>query len=178
MELRGKIIDLSLDYVTHKPKLTLKLDRQDNLAEYDDLKDVEDLDIKITKHREKRSLNANAYCWTIIGKIAEEIGATKEDVYKKFIKDKGVYRVITIDKKAADTFIKLWTDKGLGWLCEKSSQTKTMVDIVAYYGTSSYNTKQMANFINYVVEEATNLKIPTIPDKELERLINEWQGTE
>ena len=130
---------------------------------------------EIKEYKEKRSLNANAYAWTLIGKIAEVVGNTKEDVYREYIINKGIYRVITIDAKAAPTFIKIWSEKGLGWLCE-TSKTKIpgLVDITAYYGTSSYNTKQMANFIDYIVQEAKALNIETLTPEQIEMLKANW----
>ena len=178
MKLKGKILDLHLDFITHKPKLILELDRQDNLGEYDVLKGEKELEIEITKPKKKRSLNANAYCWTLIGKIAEVLGNTKEEVYREYIKHKGIYRIITIEEKAAPTFMKVWEERGLGWLCE-TSETKIagLIDIVAYYGTSSYNTKQMAGFIDYIVEEAKNLNIETLEDIEIKKLIDNWDAS-
>lgn len=136
-----------------------------------------DKKFEIKEHKTKRSLNANAYAWTLIGKIANAIGNTKEEVYKEYIKNKGIYRIITIDEKAAPTFIKVWEDRGLGWLCERS-ETKIagLVDVIAYYGTSSYNTKQMANFIDYIVQEAKELGVETLTPDEIERLKTSWGG--
>ena len=130
---------------------------------------------EIKEHKEKRSLNANAYCWTLIGKIAEVIGNTKEEVYREYIINKGIYRVITIDSKAAPTFIKIWTEKGLGWLCE-TSETKIpgLVDITAYYGTSSYNTKQMARVIDWLTVECRQLGIETRSKEEIDSLLQQW----
>lgn len=131
---------------------------------------------EIKEHKKKRSLNANAYCWVLIGKIADAIGSTKEEVYRNYISHKGIYRIITIDKKAAATFMKIWTEKGLGWICETSeSKNDDFIDVIAYYGTSSYNTKQMANFIDYVVEEAKNLDIDTLTPMEIELLKEQWK---
>lgn len=134
-----------------------------------------DKKFEIKEHKPKRSLNANAYAWTLLGKIADVIGNTKEEVYKEYIKNKGIYRIITIDEKAAPTFIKVWEDRGLGWLCERS-ETKIagLVDVIAYYGTSSYNTKQMAGFIDYIVQEAKELDIETLTPDEIERLKTSW----
>ena len=130
---------------------------------------------EIKEHKEKRSLTANSYCWVLIGKIAEAVGNTKEEVYREYIKNKGIFRVITLNKEATDTFIKVWQQQGLGWVCE-TSETKIagLVDIVAYYGTSSYNTKQMANFIDYVVQEAKELNIEVLPPDEIARLKSLW----
>lgn len=130
---------------------------------------------EIKEHKVKRSLNANAYCWVLLNKIADVIKSTKEEVYREYIRNKGIFRVITMNKEAADTFIKVWEEKGLGWVCDKSeSKFEGMVDVIAYYGTSSYNTKQMAYFIDYVVEEAKNLDIETLTPDEIERLKNLW----
>lgn len=130
---------------------------------------------EIKEYKTKRSLNANAYAWVLIGKIADVVGNTKEEVYREYIKNKGIYRVITIDEKAASTFIKVWQEQGLGWLCETST-TKIvgLVDVIAYYGTSSYNSKQMANFIDYIVQEAKDLNIETLPPSEIEKLKSLW----
>ena len=131
---------------------------------------------EIKEHKQKRSLNANAYCWVLIGKIADVIGSTKEEVYRNYILHKGIYRIVTIDNKAANTFIKVWTEKGLGWICETSeSKNEGFIDVIAYYGTSSYNTKQMANFIDYVVEEAKSQGIETLTPQEIQLLKDDWK---
>ena len=130
---------------------------------------------EVKEHKVKRSLNANAYCWVLMNKIADAIKSTKEEVYREYIKNKGIFRLITMNKDATNTFIKVWQEKGLGWICDVSeSKYEGMVDVVAYYGTSSYNTKQMANFIDYVVDEAKNLGIETLPPDEIERLKSLW----
>lgn len=130
---------------------------------------------EVKEHKVKRSLNANAYCWVLMNKIADAIKSTKEEVYREYIKNKGIFRLITMNKDATNTFIKVWQEKGLGWICDTSeSKYEGMIDVVAYYGTSSYNTKQMANFIDYVVDEAKNLGIETLPPDEIERLKSLW----
>ena len=114
---------------------------------------------EIDVYKTKRSLRANAYVWELIGKIANVIGSTKEDVYREYIKDKGIYRIITLNDEAVPTFIKVWSNNGLGWICDTSKTNEEgLIDVVAYYGTSSYNTKQMSYFIDYVVEEAKHYK--------------------
>ena len=132
----------------------------------------------IKEHKNKRSLNANSYCWVLLGKIADEVGSTKEEVYRDYIKDKGIYQIITMTSEAVPTFKKVWQDRGLGWLCD-TSETKIagLTDVIAYYGTSSYNTKQMANFIDYVVQECLSLGIETKSKEELDSLLESWGNT-
>jgi hypothetical protein len=140
------------------------------------LNQSDDVIYDITEHKEKRSLNANSYCWTLIGKIAAAVGNTKEEIYRDYIKNKGIYRIVTMNKEAVPTFIKIWSEKGLGWICETSETKITgLIDVVAYYGTSSYNTKQMANFIDYVVQEAKQLNIETLTPDKIAELKSLWQ---
>lgn len=130
----------------------------------------------IKEHKEKRGLNANSYCWLLLGKIADVIGSTKEEVYKDYIKSKGVYRIITMSSEAVSTFEKVWSDRGLGWICEKSeNKIAGLTDVIAYYGTSSYNTKQMANFIDYVVQECQQLGIEIKSELEIKSLLESWE---
>ena len=134
---------------------------------------------EIKEHKKPRSLNANAYCWVLLGKIADVIGSTKEEVYREYIKNKGIFRLVTMNCEAVDTFIKVWQERGLGWVCDRSeSKYDNMIDVVAYYGTSSYNSKQMAYFIDYIVEEAKNLDIETLPPDEITRLKELWSENE
>lgn len=130
---------------------------------------------EIKEKKKKRSLNANSYCWVLLQKLADKLNTTKEEIYRKYIKEKGIFRTITIDNQAANTFIHLWEDKGLGWICEILNKNEKTTDLIAYYGTSSYNTKQMANFIDYVVEEAKIQDIETLTPQELEVLKETWK---
>lgn len=175
MKLNGKISNVFTDLFKHKAVVSFEVDLEDTeTQEFQDLQMADDLEITIKKRSKKRSLNANAYCWTLIGKIAEKLSTTKTAVYREYIRDCGVYRVVTLSDNAVGTFKHVWEDQGLGWLCETSkSSIKGFTDVVAYYGTSSYNVSQMARFIDYVVEEAKNLGIETLTAREIEALKNE-----
>lgn len=175
MKVQGKIVDLDLNFVSHKPKLTIQLTSQ-YLTGYDEVKDLELLDITIEKHKEKRSLDANAYCWVLCQKIADKVGITKEEVYKKQIKDVGKFEIIPIKDDAVETFIKAWTTKGIGWVCEVLNKSKlaNYTNIIAYYGSSLYNTKEMSVLIDSIVQEAKSLDIETLTPSELEELKNMW----
>lgn len=46
-------------------------------------------DVKITKHREKRSLNANSYLWKLVTEIGNALSKSKEEVYLQMLIDYG-----------------------------------------------------------------------------------------
>ena len=130
---------------------------------------------EIKEHKKKRSLNANSYCWVLLQKLADKLGTTKIDLYKKYIREKGIFRTVTISNEAKDTFIYLWEKQGIGWICEVSKEDEHTTDLIAYYGTSSYNTSQMAHYIDFVVDACKEQNIETLTPQELESLKERWK---
>lgn len=134
--------------------------------------------IKVSKCRKKRSLNANAYFWTLVGELAEKLNRTKEEIYWEYIKDIGIYRSVEISENAVETMIYMWQSHGLGWIAEKldEGQHEGFVLINFYYGSSSYNTKQMARLIDAVVEDCKEQGIETMSPVELAELKGMWKS--
>ena len=86
MNTTGIITDISIDFSTSKPKISLLLDTN-NKEDIQKLKNEDKLNVEIKKWYKKRSLDANSYCWVLCEKIAKEISkdgtiVTKEDIYK------------------------------------------------------------------------------------------------
>ena len=78
METRGMLKNIS---VLNNIEITFELDKDTSLSAIDELINKE-LDITAVKHREKRSLDANAYLWVLCQKIAEKINSNKDNVYR------------------------------------------------------------------------------------------------
>ena len=128
-------------------------------------------DYELKRVKQKRSLSANGYAWLLMDRIAAALKITKEEVYRKAINDVGVFTEIKVtDADAARRFRQIWQANGLGWL------TKTVNDttIYAYYGSSTYDTAEMARLIDYIVDEAKRLHIETLPPEKLEIIKTEW----
>lgn len=127
---------------------------------------------EIKEHKEKRSLDANGYCWVLCKKIADKLHITKEEIYKKNIKEVGKYEVIPIKNEAIETFVNAWTGKGIGWICEILSKSKIdgYTNLIAYYGSSIYDSKEMSLLLDGIVQEAQNLGIETLTPDELANL--------
>ena len=162
--------------ITDGIKLTLELDVNTDLNSIDELLNKK-LDISIVPHKEKRSLDSNSYLWVLVQKIAEKVGkTTKVEVYRKAIRDVGVFEVLPIRKEAVQTFISRWNSKGYGWLCESTGKSKLegYENVFAYYGSSTYNTTEMSRLIDYVVDEAKELGIETLPPEQLNAMKESW----
>lgn len=127
------------------------------------------------KHK-KRSLDANAYCFVLCQKIAEKIGNTKEYVYKQAIKQVGQFEIVPIRNNAVEDWIKAWEHHGLGWQAEimRDSKLDGYTNVINYYGSSVYDSKEMSLLIDEIVNQAEELGISTITPKEIEQLKNAW----
>ena len=149
-----------------------------------DIKEGDTWDATLKKHREKRSLDANSYCWTLLRKLAEKMAditrdgkaPTKEEIYRSHIRDVGVYEPLPIREEAVDKFCEAWQEKGIGWFVEVVDDSKLpgFKRVHAYYGSSTYNTKEMSRLIDNIIQDAKALGIETLPPHELERLKEEW----
>ncbi|MCI7207146.1 MAG: hypothetical protein MSA15_14285 [Clostridium sp.] len=134
MRTTGIITNLDIDYETRKPKISVVLDTNE-ISIVEQLKNENKLNIEMKKWYKKRSLDANAYMWTIAEKIAQRLGITKIEVYRDAIKEVGQCEILPIKDEAVDTFINAWKHNGQGWLCEVigKSKLKGYTNITAYY---------------------------------------------
>jgi len=174
MKSIGIIEDISIDYKTQKPKILLTLNERESLPSLEELKE-DKLSIEIKKYRKNRSLDANAYMWVLISKLEEKINISKDIIYKDAIKNIGVYEVIPVKNEAVERFIEAWTKNGLGWVCETTkSKLEGYTNILAYYGSSTYNTAEMSRLIDFVVQECKQLNIETMTPEQLNILKEEW----
>ena len=142
--------------------------------ELNDLADKE-LSVEIKPYRARRSLDANSYCWVLCQKLAEKLNCTKEDIYKEAIRKAGQFDFIAVTESAAEQFITAWQSKGLGWYAEAlESKIAGCKKIMVYYGSSVYDSKEMAHLIDYIVSECKELGIETMTPAEISRMMNEW----
>ena len=73
-------------------------------------------DLTIKEHREKRSLDANAYAWVLIHKLAQAMRIKPVEVYRQAIRDiGGNFTPMCVREKDVNRFIKSWESNGLGW---------------------------------------------------------------
>lgn len=133
------------------------------------------VELLVEKYKEKRSRNANSYMWVLCSKIADAIGISNTDVYKDAIKHCGVFKDFELDEDKAKTLQAAWERLGVGWLTE-SDVLPNGVLVRCYYGSSSYNTKQMSRLVDYVINEAHNLDIETLTENEILNLKNLWEA--
>lgn len=135
-------------------------------------------DLEVKEHRKKRSLDANAYAWVLINKLADAMRITPIEVYRQAIQNVGGnYEVIPIKEEAADHFKQVWEAQGLGWPCVDMGKSKLQGfrNLRAYYGSSTFSVSQMQVFIDNLVQDCRALNIETLTPDKLALLMEEWR---
>lgn len=134
-----------------------------------------ELQVEIKPYSKKRTMTQNSYLWALIGELARKLGITKDECYREFVRDYGVYEIVPIKNEAKERFIRSWQAKGLGWICEELRESKLdgYTNLVAYYGTSTYTAAEMAGILDAVIDECNAQGIATLTEEEAKRLRNE-----
>ena len=177
METTGKITGISRDYTTNKLVLTMLIDTLP--SDLDDIRGCDALDITARRHRQKRSLNANAYFHLICGKIAAKLGESITERKNALIAEYGqvdtaVKTIILADEIDWKTIEPLHL--------RPTTATRVLDDgrlYRVYYvmrGSHTYDTAEMSRLIDATVDQAKELGIETLTPIELERMKAAWTG--
>ena len=128
-------------------------------------------------YRQKRSLDANAYYFLLLGKLSEVLRIPTTELYRAHIKEiGGNFEIMPIREEAVERFISIWQCNGLGWVVDDLGKSKLdgYRNIKAYYGSSTYDSGQMSRLIQMVVDDCKEQGIETLTPAELERMMVEW----
>lgn len=173
METRGKIESITRDWRSEKLIIGFLVDLIPT-----DLEDLQgkELDIVARVHREKRSLNANAYFHVLSGRIAEKLGTSLNHEKNRLIREYGQYEII--DGMIPTLMAKeKYEDKMLdmeGVHLKVVERPGEMVKMAVMRGSHTYDTAEMSRLIDATVEEAKELKIETMTPDQLERMKAAW----
>lgn len=141
--------------------------------------DTKILTVQINKNEElyvkkkKRSKDQNSYFWELLQQLCFEMNLDVIQEYKKRVKELGIFKQWEIDTINVPTFEKLWSDRGVAWFTEKVEEIGNKTIINAYYGSSSYNSKQMSRLLDNLVQDCKEVGIQTLDMLEIERSIND-----
>ena len=133
--------------------------------------------IEVKQYKNKRSLDANAYCWVLINKLSEKTNISVTEIYRHAIKDIGGVSITScLKSEAVPMFKKAWASHGMGWQVETfPSKIEGCTNVTAYYGSSVYDTVQMSRLIDSIVAECQEQGIETMTPNDLEGLKAQWK---
>lgn len=172
--MKARIADFSMTF-SGKQRLTFELDG-DFREQYDQLHE-NDVELTVKRYRVKRSLDANAYAWVLIDKIAQRMRMSKVDVYRDHIRHiGGVSETVCVQDRAVEKLTEAWSKNGIGWQTETfPSKISGCTNVTLYYGSSTYDTTQMSALIDALVQSCKALGIETMPEAELKSLMEAYK---
>ena len=146
------------------------------LPEFEKLKAVvskdKELSCEIKQYRVKRSLDSNAYMWLLLGEMAGILNTTKDELYLIMLGRYGVYTHIVVKPSVVEKVKLEWkTVKELGVVMVNGS---IGMQLQCYFGSSTYDTKEMSKLVDGVVIEAKEMGIDTMTNKEISLLNSKW----
>lgn len=169
MKLQGKLADISIDFETRKPKLTFLINNQ--ISSLEEIENVELLDIEAKKHRNKRSLDANAYAWKIITEMADSLRRNKDEVYQDKLFEYGQVMMVPTKKgEKPDGFFKYYRFFQDGILNGKECDWYKVAK-----GSSDFDSKEMGIFIDGIVQDAKELGIVTDTPEQIAMYKEAWK---
>lgn len=128
--------------------------------------------------RQGRSLTANAYAWTLMGKLAAKLNKPVNEIYRQIILEIGDnFEVLAMPSEAVESFQAHWEGDRIGWMVVRIGDHALhgYEEVAAYYGSSVYDSKQMSDLIDLVVQECREQGIETLPPHKLEAMKCEWE---
>lgn len=132
---------------------------------------------ELKEYRPSRSLDANAYMWALCEQLSEKLGIDKEDIYRRAVRESGLSKDLQLSNEAAPTMQAAWERQGIGWFSKKVDGVDENNSLIRfYYGSSCYNSKQMARLIDNIVQECHAQDIETLTPSERALLCDQWEG--
>ena len=178
VDFTGRISNIYLSYSSGNLVVSFELegDNQSLFQTFAELKTAEKLTVKVGKFTKKRSLDANAYLWTLISKLSERLKIPKTEIYRSAIKEIGGNSdTVCVQDKAVQQLCDAWGRNGIGWITDTfPSKLPGCTNVILYYGSSTYDTAQMSRLVDLIVQECKQVGIETKPSEEIDSLLRSW----
>lgn len=121
----------------------------------------------------KRSLDANGLLWVCLQEIAEAVKSDKWTIYLQMLKRYGKFDYVIVKKKAVEAMKRQWRE--IEEVGEISVNGQPAVQLLCYYGSSTYNKKEFSVLLDGVISEMYEMGLTPPPDKQTRELLEKWK---
>lgn len=188
MKLQGKLHPPQIQWQAPDRLLLIAEVGKEYAEGYEELKDSE-IDIEVKKHRKKRSLDANAYYWVLIGKLARRVCASLPEVHNRMLQLYGQIEeiegeavcVVIPDTEEAERKIRQSDVYHLKpTTAIRPGEEHDYRVWLQMRGSSTYTTDEMAQLISGLISECKEVGISDaeIATPEERRILKERYGVE
>lgn len=175
MKLLGKLIDIT---ARKKPLLTFEIEGTPRgIEKYKDAV----LDISLGKHRKKRSLDANACLWWCLEQISAYTNKPKWDCYIEALRSYGKSTYIVIAEEALEALRKQWREIeviGDKLTLDETGEPRRMKEVLCYFGSSTYDSKEFSDLINGVTADMEDLGLEPPLRADIRAMIEDMERKE
>lgn len=130
----------------------------------------------ICEHKEKRSLDANGMLWSCLQDIAVALHTDKWSVYLMMLKRYGKFSYVIVHPSAVEAMKKQWRE--LEEVGEVDVNGSKGIQLLCYYGSSTYNTKEFSVLLDEVISEMKEMGLTPPPTKDMQILIDAMREKE
>lgn len=162
MKAKGRITGIQMPFRSKRPVVSFEVQADpEALEKYMDI----DLDISFSRHRNRRSIDANAFLWACLGEIARAISSDTWSIYLYMLERYGKFTHILVKPEAVEQVRQVWRETKI--VGEKDG----MIQMLCFFGSSTYNTKEFSQLLDGVISEMKEMHLETPPDEEMKRLL-------
>ena len=173
MNFTGTLKDVSMDWKTGKYSITFICNEASAVHELESIQNCEKLSIKAVKYRKHRSLDANRMLWACLGEIAASLRADKWDIYLQMLKRYGKYTYVCVKPSVVDAMKAQWRESEV--IGEVDINGQKAVQMLCYFGSSTYNTKEFSVLLDGVVSEMKEMGLETPMSQDMKRALEAWE---
>ena len=177
---KATFLGVTQNYKNQKIQLTFEF--EDDVRNcIDEIQDIP-LAITVKKYRVKRSLDANAYYWQLLTKLADKLTVSNPCMHNMLLRRYGqleeiggklVYLILPDTEDGENRAL-----EAEAFHIKPTTEINTGVDGTTYRtykmlrGSSTYDTKEMSRLIEGLVAECREQGIDTLPPEEFNRMMD------
>lgn len=158
IKVLGKYLHRVINPDTGDLEITFAVSDYNSKANTEELEKEQYL-LEIKKPRSKRSLNQNAYLWSLVHELALKMNEDDMDVYIKLLNEtKAKYEILKVLAIAENDLKKCFRVVKL----IKYDTNKDYAYFQCYYGSSTFSSEEMNKLLDTTISWCNELNIPTL----------------
>ena len=184
MECKAMQTAVSRDWVTGKTKIEYTIESGCTPEDVEKARG-KSLRLRVVEWREKRSLDANAYYWQLLTKLADKLEISKPYAHNMMLRRYGQPEIIDgrmlyVVLPDSDGGARI-ADEAETYHIRPTSEVKAGTGgmnfrtYIMLRGSSTYDTMEMSKLIDGLVSECKEQGIETLPPEELERMMQSYE---
>ncbi len=170
MKARGRLTGIQVPFRAKYPVVSFEVQAEpEDLEKYTDI----DLDISFTKHRNRRSLDANALLWACLGEIAKALNTDNWGGYLYMLEGYGKYTYILVKPEAVEAVRDQWRETKI--VGDTTLDGVPMKQVLCFFGSSTYNSEEFSRLLDGVIGEMKEMHLETPSSEEMRAIIAELE---